>query len=156
MSRTDPLTKDAYWVVDCLKVRKFIEEQKLLIYEKLEVCDTSGKVMINGDMLFIAESLPVINGIIHVGSTRKTFNDALDYVKGHWQDADPVVLLTALVFIYVVEEAWKEIGTGKDEAKKEIWDRIRKRVLTLASDMEGTRKGTSVLGSPPSLSNQDE
>jgi hypothetical protein len=85
------------------------------------------------DVMFIAESLPVISGIIHVGSRPNYFKDATEWIKKEFPDADanPASVLSALTFIYVVEKAQEYYKASGNEEKRRIWEHICKQVKNL-------------------------
>ncbi|HJU56226.1 MAG TPA: hypothetical protein VJ715_16710 [Pyrinomonadaceae bacterium] len=114
-----------------LDVREFFLAHKDRIYSKLEDCDQIAKRAItNTDMLFFAESLPIINGIIHVGSTREDLNKATEWVRENWEGsaAQPRIVLSALLFHYVTKEGVKEFTDSTDQSKRITWSRIDERV----------------------------
>jgi hypothetical protein len=113
-----------------LEIKRFFEEHKGQIYEKLKDCDKFAlQAGPQSDMIFVAESLPIINGIIHVGSTRQRLTEANKWVRETWgESADPLIILSALVFVYVVEEGAKQF---KGTAEQPVWDRIQGRVKKL-------------------------
>jgi hypothetical protein len=117
-----------------LDVREFFLTHKERIYDRLEECDRIAKnAVTNADMLFFAESLPIINGIIHVGSTREELNKATDWVRENWegQEAQPRIVLSALLFRYVTKEGAKEFADSTIQRKKTAWHRINDRVSRL-------------------------
>jgi hypothetical protein len=117
-----------------LKVDGFFEDHKEQIYNRLEECDRiASKSKINPNTLFIAESLPIINGIIHVGSARVELNTATDWVRKYWEasEAHPRIVLSALLFHYVTERGVTAYKNHPDQTKRETWERIRERVSKL-------------------------
>jgi hypothetical protein len=85
-------------------------------------------------MIFMALSLPIINGIIHVGSTRKDLVSASEWIRGKWQSMegeklDAIPTISALTLIYIIAKAWSRYRN--DPARHEIWDSIRDRVQML-------------------------
>lgn len=116
-----------YAVEEELKVKKFFEVHREAIYKKLEECDEiAAHAPTNTDMIFIAESLPIINSIIHVGSDRKTLGEASSWVRDTWGDeADPLIVLSALLFIYVANKG------AEENLEDPVWRRIHRRVQKL-------------------------
>jgi hypothetical protein len=116
-----------------LNLEDFFTRQKPLIYERLEHYDRiATDAGANSDMVFIAEGLPIINGIINVGSTQDALNEAIKWVKSKWGDmADPLLVLSALVFIYVVDRGALDHIHDEEVAKHAAWERIRERVRRL-------------------------
>lgn len=100
------------------------------IYPRLEECEKiAGDAGIHSDMIFISEGLPLINGIIQVGSAPQNRKKALDWIKERWgADADPKIVLSALVFIYVVDRGVAFYSKSSDRPKLAIWDQIEDRV----------------------------
>jgi hypothetical protein len=139
--RTDEIKREARNSYDSamvmeelLDVREFFLAHKERIYERLEECDRIATAAVtNADMLFFAESLPIINGIIHVGSTREELIKATDWVKENWEggEAQPRIVLSALLFRYVTKEGAKEFTNCTKQSKKEAWSRIDTRVSRL-------------------------
>jgi len=127
-----------YAVEEELKVEEFFDVHKEQIYKKLEECDEIAEnAPTNGDMIFIAESLPIINSIIHVGTDRKKLTGASNWVRKTWgEDADPLIVLSALLFIYVANKGALRFTTGQSDEpvegdREEIWNRIHRRVQKL-------------------------
>ncbi|GET36550.1 hypothetical protein [Microseira wollei] len=131
-------------VEEKLDVEDYIFEHIDLIYHKLEQCDLRAKKAENDgnqryqcDMMFIAESLPVISAIIQVGSKLENYNSAKKWVRDELPDADAVSVLSALTFLYIVGMGQGEHenstyvieypGLGKVN-KRDIWNRISERV----------------------------
>lgn len=116
-----------------LNLEEFFSRQKELVYERLEHYDKiATEAGANSDMVFIAEGLPIINGIINVGSTQHDYNEAITWVKKEWGHmADPLLVLSALVFIYVVDRGAIDHMAEEDIAKQATWEHIRERVRRL-------------------------
>jgi hypothetical protein len=115
-------------------VREFFLAHKQRIYDRLEECDLiASEAVSNADMLFFAESLPIINGIVQVGSTRKELNTATEWVRQNWEgsEAQPRIVLSALLFRYVTTEGAKEFLHGPDQNKRDRWTNIKERVARL-------------------------
>jgi hypothetical protein len=126
-------------VENYLNLGDFFKRHRDHILDKLEDSDAAAqRVEKNQDMIFFAESLPIINGLIHVGTTREELNKAIDWVKQNWGDkVDPLIVLSALTFIYVAETG-AELAENPPQDKdakmrdKEVWKRINARVKKLA------------------------
>lgn len=135
--------------VKTLGVDTFITENKDLIYRKLEDCDMRVFRAQHGDrhwmerpecnIMFIADSLPIVTGIVHVGSTLQNLNDAKQWVKSKVPDADPISVLSALTLLYVAEHGYQNYqedntliegaeDLGENASRKEVWKRIYTRV----------------------------
>ena len=113
-----------------LNLEKFFNDQRSLIYERLESFhEIAERAGVNSDIVFIAEGLPIINGIINVGSKPSNYQEAVRWVRSRptWgEEADPLLVLSALVFIYVVDRGYAE--HMHDAQKMATWERIHDRV----------------------------
>jgi hypothetical protein len=123
-------------VEENLKAQDFINQHRVEIYARLEECDervtkaqSEGKVNGEADIVFIAECLPMVAAILHVGSTLQNYREAIKKVSDALPDADPVAVLSALTFLYIVERGQNEAPADKTEA----WKRIAKRVSRLTA-----------------------
>jgi hypothetical protein len=133
-ARVKKMLESAQKSVELLGLTKFIDDNKKAIYEQLEDCDARvSKVPIglHPDAAFIAQSLGMIGGVIHVGSTRKNFDAAAAWVLPPDTHAEPMSVLSTLVLLYVVEKGWRDPDVSKDAAKKARWDTIYKRTKWL-------------------------
>ena len=119
-------------VEEHLKVKEFIENHEQDIYEKLEKFEESASVASREDEhAFIAESLPLIEGIVQVGSTPKDFEKASGWLKGLLPQADPALALSALVLMYVVGRGHQRFSIQGSSAQRASWERMFKRVQAL-------------------------
>ena len=94
-----------------------------------------------GNVIFVAECLPFVAGIVHVASTLDNFRTAKDWVKAVLPEPDAVSVLAALTFLYLVEkgkEEGKKLAEGDpeklekaDPEKLKKWESIRQRVDSL-------------------------
>lgn len=122
-----------------------VPNNKTRIYERLEDCDkaaeiagqaqtkSKGKNLVktSSDMIFIAESLPIIHGIIHVAISRQSLSQAIKWIREYWgETANSLIVLSALVFTYVADKGVAD--TTSDEKRAETWRRIAKRVQKFA------------------------
>jgi len=116
-----------------LNVEQFFADHKDQIYKRLEECDEiARKAASKRELMFIAEGLPIINSFIHVGSSRADLNASFEWVTRFWGiDADPFVVLSALIFIWIANKGVKEFRDDPDETKRATWNRIRERVERL-------------------------
>ncbi len=118
-----------------LNVEGFFYDHRQQIFDRLEECHNIAlQAISNRDMLFIAESLPIINGIIHVGSARKQLKSATRWVERNWGsgEAHPRIVLSALLFKYVTGEGAKAfIGQNPPHEKENVWKQIQDRVNKL-------------------------
>jgi hypothetical protein len=131
------LASDAVDSIGKLAAFDFIEDQRDLIFQRLEECDAIAKES-GATTLFVAQSLPIINGIIYVGSrSQDNLNQALKWVHSRFAKADPQIVLSTLVFRYIADiglAAYKgTTSTNKDtgEPREAIWTRISERVEKL-------------------------
>jgi hypothetical protein len=121
-------------VEERLKAQEFIEQHRPEIYARLEECDrrvVTAKDLAGGeaDVIFIAECLPMVAAILHVGSTLRNYREGVKWISDSLPDADPVTVLSALTFLYIVEHG--QVDARPDEAKMEVWRRISNRVSRL-------------------------
>jgi hypothetical protein len=103
----------------------------------LEECDRFAEdADLNGDMMFIALSLPIMNGIIHVGSNRSDLRKAIEWILSKWKtenkEPDKISILSVLTLMYVVAKGWE--AHKNDLGKRDIWLRIVSRVRKLSSE----------------------
>lgn len=89
----------------------FIQKHQEEIFDKLEHLYTNEER--DHEFAFIAASLPLISGVIHVGSKVDDYREATRWIKEdkNMPNADPASVLSALTFIYLVDR-------GVDECKK--------------------------------------
>jgi hypothetical protein len=116
-----------------LGIRDFLNTHKELVFAKLEECESiAERADFNGEIMFIASSLPIISGLILVASTRHERQLAIEWVLSNWRNGgdppDTLSILSALTLIYLVAKGWKELKSDPDDRKREIWARIRDRV----------------------------
>jgi hypothetical protein len=79
----------------------------------------------SSDMIFIAESLPIIQGIIHVATDRKSLGQAITWIRETWgETANSLIVLSALVFAYIAKRGASD---AKFAGKHEVWLRIKER-----------------------------
>lgn len=149
---TEQELKKAKEAVQELGVVNFINTNQDLIYRKLEDCDIrvfkaqkqqnikSGESCIAGyecDIMFIADSLPLVTGIVNLGS--ETLNNAKQWVRELVPDADPISVLSALTLLYIAEKGYRKYQQdntlikgaeylGEHASRKEVWKRIYTRV----------------------------
>lgn len=126
-----------------LDMKDFFDRHEKLVLDKIETADTAAleaaanDERLNGDMVFFAESLPIINGLLQVGAKRDDLNVAIQTVKKERGEAvDPLIVLSAFMFIYVAELGAAKAGQastveGEKRREPEVWSRILKRVKLL-------------------------
>jgi hypothetical protein len=112
-----------------LNIADFIRANEGAICGQLEQIDSrvskaaEGNTLgLNSDADFIAQSLPLINGVILVGSNRQNINAATTWVKEQRPDADPISLLSTLTLVYIVKQARED---ACKDAEKEIAEQAR-------------------------------
>lgn len=126
--------------VRILDVREFIQHQMPTLHDKLVECEEYAQSAdLNDDMMFVALSLPIINGVIHIASDGRHLREAKEWVVSRWKgegnkEPDPVSILSALTLIYVVVEGWRLYKD--DPEKKELWESILNRVKILSSEIK--------------------
>lgn len=146
MNTLDIIKKSSEAVEDQLQCNGFISKHWGDIYQNL--VDIYNKVAANQkegrEILFIAETLPIMSGIVHVGSSLKNFQKASKWVSGMIPDTDPAAILSALTFIYIVNQCKTNPPTESDK-NPEIWERIYNWVITvleIQGDQSTTMQGT--------------
>jgi hypothetical protein len=140
------LINDAKQAVNECKLSDYINDHDLTIYKKLINCYLDAATGTEVDRLvFIGDSLEVANHIVHLGTSRQTYYDGIEWVKQKWPDADPREVLAALVLIYliisaesgkgakVLREAGNEVnallkGEEKHVKAEDVWMRLREIV----------------------------
>jgi hypothetical protein len=160
-------------VVVRLGIEKFIEQQWEKIATKLDECDEYAVAAKNfgGDMIFISMAIPLVNGIIHVGSTRDKLTATTNWIAKVWRQAslayDPerIPVISALTLIYLITKGcnamnkeWEATlllrpglqgasdSPGDRQSKQlkescERWERMRERVQRLCSDKDSREDG---------------
>lgn len=118
-------------VEDILGAQDFIESHQDEIFERLEEFDSRTKNS-EGDIMFIAETLPLTSGIVHLGSTADNFKKAKAWVRTNLPDSDTVSILSALTFLYLVDRGWQKFSKSNELTKSgakrsEAWERICRR-----------------------------
>lgn len=122
--------------VDRLKLPAFFEEHPdylQTVHNRLEeIDDEAVNAKVKGEMTFMALSLPLTNGIIHIGSNRRGLREAVDWARVNWIDwPDPLSILTALTLVYIVRRGWEQ-NRGTDNRAK--WARIGERVKMFSEE----------------------
>ena len=137
MGRTpSPYEQATVAVIDKLEIDGFIEdhwdeiEKRVLDVERrVEEAKKEGKLEQGGNVIFVAECLPFVAGIVHVGSNLDKFRVARKWVDAELPNADAVSVLSALTFLYLVMEGKKK--AEGDQEKVEKWEKIQCRVDSL-------------------------
>src|SRR5205085_11194623 len=89
LSAAKTIAEAAEQVVIRLGIEQFIEKQWERIEEKLRECDeyAVAAATFGGDMIFISMTIPLVNGIIHVGSTREKLTNTTEWIAKEWRRA---------------------------------------------------------------------
>lgn len=139
-------------VINILGLEKFITDNWGNIYARLEESEIRVWKAIEekkckkneGHLLFLSESLPFINGVVHVGSSLNNFSKGLKWVRKKLPHADAVSVISALALLFIVDKAGNEFYDSNEEIKikgidleqkikkKDVWkcivDRVEKHV----------------------------
>ena len=110
----------------------FIARHKEEIFEKLEHIYDSDR---EHEFAFIAASLPLISGIIHVGSRVNDYKEATKWVaeEANMPNADPASVLSALTFIYIVDKGVNDPIIIEIKDRKLKWENMQKLVNRVLS-----------------------
>jgi hypothetical protein len=104
------------------------------IHDDAEKVNARKEKSVKGEMTFMGRSLPLTNGVIHIGSDRTGLRAAVDWARTTWEDwPDPLSILTALTLVYIVERGWDENKHKAD--KRGTWARIGARVKMFSEDL---------------------
>jgi hypothetical protein len=114
-----------------LKVAQFIDSHKDQIYAKMEANYQRVRDEQQAHLMFVALSLPLVSGVIHVGSTLQDFKRASEWVKQKLRVADPVAILSTLTLVYIVEKGLREFADSGDLARKEQWEGMNEWMQSL-------------------------
>ena len=119
--------------VRLLGVQDFITNSIAHFGPKLESFHTYAKTAPgNGDMIFMALSLPIANGVIHVGSDGDSLKRAKTWIQRATtgRNPDPFSILSVLVLIAIAQEGRRRHSTSLKE--KATWEEIAMRMENLA------------------------
>jgi hypothetical protein len=144
LSAAKTIAEAAEQVVVRLGIEKFIEAQwEEKIDPKLRECEryAIASAAFGGDMIFISMAIPLVNGIIHVGSDREKLAKTSDWISRVWEkasltpDAERIPTISALTLIYLITIGWRSARKlkTKDESHQ-LWKRMQQRVQRLCSD----------------------
>ncbi len=73
--------------------------------------------------------MPLVSGIIQVGSSVENFREAVRWAKECLPNADPGAFLTTLTLIYILTKGRDEFADHEDEEKQVTWNRMTEAVL---------------------------
>lgn len=134
--------------VEILGVEKFIKRNIRQFGDKLEKFHEYAEERGDGDMIFMALSLPIATGVIHVGSNRGALSKAIEWVgtlpgpdqggkKGKREEddnkPDPFSILSVLVLIAIVEEG-RNLKLKREQ--KKVWQGIHQRIAKLRHEAQ--------------------
>jgi len=130
---TDKYAKAATKAVkDHLKIKDFIERHSNQILGDLQKSaeEMRDKNTESFKIAFIEKALPTIDSVIHVGSSRDDYINAMTWAKENHTELyeippEPGKWLTLLTFVYIVRLAFDE------HLEKNTWERIRDAVESL-------------------------
>ncbi|PYS80142.1 MAG: hypothetical protein DMF67_11240 [Acidobacteria bacterium] len=145
LSAAKTIADAAEQVVVRLGIEKFIEQQWEKIGKKLDECDEYARAAatFGGDMIFISMAIPLVNGIIHVGSTRERLTTTTEWISKEWRrasltyDPERIPVISALTLIYLITKGWK-ITKDREAAQS-----IEGPRLKLLKEMEEQGQGAS-------------
>ncbi|HEX8501392.1 MAG TPA: hypothetical protein VF659_12490 [Pyrinomonadaceae bacterium] len=137
------MAKDAVSVVRDLGTEDFIKQHWDKISEKLIQCEKfANEVSYGADMMFVSMAIPLVNGIIHVASSRdkllkttKRFAD--DWKRAGIDEPERVPIVSALTLIYLVTRGLEYSEGEADALNHPLWERMKLRVQHLSSDKGG-------------------
>jgi hypothetical protein len=112
-----------------LKIGEFIESKKDAIFRRLEEQYNHVKGEVEAPLLFIAEALPLVSGIVQVGSTVESLRRSVRWANSCVPSADPGSFLSTLTLIYILEKGRDEFVVCEDKAKREVWNEMTDGVL---------------------------
>lgn len=136
-SSVDEVEAISVEAVRILGVARAVQAEADILFPRIEECDSFAEgAPVNADMMFLALSLPIANGLIHFATSRQKLNEARDWVwrrwKGQADEPDPISTLAALTLVYIIDQGWRHFKDVPE--KRKIWQRIRTRVEKLADD----------------------
>lgn len=128
--------KIAEQAVQELGIRSFIDNHLKEITRRLEECESAAQnAPVDSDMLFIAMSLPILNGVIHIASNQRNLRKAMEWATKTWGgesdpgEFDPISVLSALTLIFVVCEGWVKNQSSP------VWNKIVSHIKELSKEL---------------------
>jgi hypothetical protein len=120
----------ALQAVTLLGIVKFISRHRTHIYDCLENSARSVSPE-SPPLVFFAESLPLVSSIIHVGSTRVSYE-----LAKRWVTSGPLKspagseasVLSALTFTYLVDEGYKHSRKRHSKLDRALWEQMHQLV----------------------------
>jgi hypothetical protein len=112
------------------KICSRIEEYDRNVTKKKGKMVVKKEMQVTADVTFIADCLPLISGVVSIGCSKESYENACAWIEDKFPNHEPIPLLSALTFIYIVNESdyVKKQLSSDDPDKKEIWTRIQGRV----------------------------
>jgi hypothetical protein len=120
----------ALQAVTQLEIVKFITRHRAHIYDWLQ----SSARSVGPEcppLVFFVESLPLVSSIIHVGSTRASYERARQWVtSGPLKSpaGSEASVLSALTFTYLVDEGYKASRQRSSKLDRALWERMHQLV----------------------------
>jgi DNA-binding ferritin-like protein (Dps family) len=127
-----------------LMIRGFIERHSDQILDALE--EAAQKTQEQDR--FLDEAIPVIDSVIHVGSSRKDYMNARRWASEERRAPEPDKWLTLLTFVYIAHKGYSE--RSKDFAEARAWGTIMSSVETLLKEDAAKRAGQEATTAGPS------
>jgi hypothetical protein len=126
-------TQEAKEVVEkYLGLGDFIECNKHDIFKKIEIYDHDPQNGMSCETSFTSDSLLFISFMMHAGCVTEKFNHSRKWVSNVFPGEDPLSVLSAIIFLYIVEQGWNQFSNSTDktdagEEKRIVWERILER-----------------------------
>jgi len=113
-------------VVNVLKADGFIRSHRQEVYARLEQAFTRATSSEGeGSVMFVAETLPLMAAIVHLGTTLDDYIRATHWAEERFPGGVPTSTLSALTFIYVVEQGEKDAREARDPQRRGLWKKMR-------------------------------
>jgi len=109
-------------IAGILAIANFVDSQKNTICEKIKSFYLLAKAYPQPDVAFVGLALPLISGVIHVGSTVDNFRTAVEQIKRLFPGKDDVSVLSRIVLAYVVNKLYLLLVF--DKGNKAVWEEI--------------------------------
>lgn len=141
--------------VELLDVKQFIRTHLDSIYLRLEESDAYAQsAPLHNDTVFMALSLPIASGVIHIASDRAELDEARRWVFEKWPGPhpDPITILATLTLIYIAESGWRKYENNPE--KRDQWQRIVGRVVRSVNDPASSAAANPRAGPAPAQPNR--
>jgi hypothetical protein len=114
-----------------LNAHDFMEKHAPEIFNRLKDVEVRAESMgPEGNLFFVAECLPLVAAIVHVGSKPEDFGKARAWAQEKLPKADAVSALSALTFLNIVENGIRS-ATKANSNDLPVWQSMRKRLDSL-------------------------